>query len=174
MLSNTSGFTGNYICFTDIVKQRCLTVVNVSHYGYNRCTRLQIFRSIFILRYRFSYVRTYILSLEAKFISNQVDCFRIQTLIDRYHDTDTHTSTDNLIDRDVHHAGQLVCRNKLRQLQHFAFRHFLIFQLLLTVESCFTFLFTIFGCFILSFSRQTSQSFFYLLSYIFITYLNFR
>ena len=173
MLCNTSGFTGNYVRLTDIVEQRSLTVVNVSHHCNNRSARLQIFRSIFFFNDSLCHFRTYIFCLESELFCHQIDCFRIQTLVDRNHDTNTHTSSDNLIDRYIHHRCQFVSRNKLGQLQYLAVCHFLIFQFLHTVGSHFTFLLTVFGSLVLTFSGQTSQGFFYLFCYIFFTYFLF-
>ena len=98
VLCNTSGLTGNYIRLTDVVEQRSLTVVDVSHHCYDRSTRLQVFRSIFFLYDSLRYFRTYIFGLETKLFGHQIDCFRIQTLVNRNHHTDTHTSCNNLID----------------------------------------------------------------------------
>ena len=98
VLCNTSGFTGNYIRLTDVVKQGCLTVVNVSHHRYNWSTWLQIFRSIFFFHDSLCHFRTYIFGLETKLFGYQIDCFRIQTLVDGNHHTNTHTSCNNLID----------------------------------------------------------------------------
>ena len=173
MLGNTSGLTGNYIRLTDIVEQRSLTVVNVSHHRYNRSTRLQIFRSIFFFNNSLCHFRTYIFSLESEFFSHQIDGFRIQTLVDGNHDTNTHTSSDNLINRNIHHRCQFVSRNELGQLQYLAVCHFLIFQFLHTVGSHFTFLFTIFGGFILTFGCQTCKGFFYLFCYVFLAHFLF-
>ena len=173
MLGNTSGLTGNYIRLTDIVKQRSLTVVNVSHHRYNRSARLQIFRSIFFFNDSLCHFRTYIFSLESEFFSHQIDGFSIQTLVDGNHDTNTHTSSDNLVNRNIHHRCQFVSRNELGQLQYLAVCHFLIFQFLHTVGSHFTFLFTVFGRFILTFGCQTCKGFFYLFCYVFLAHFLF-
>src|SRR3712207_9218564 len=42
MLSDTSGLTGYHVGITDMVKQRGLTVVYVTHYGHNRRTTNEI------------------------------------------------------------------------------------------------------------------------------------
>ena len=173
MLGNTSSLTGNYIRLTDIVEQRSLTVVNVSHHRYNRSTRLQIFRSIFFFNNSLCHFRTYIFSLESEFFSHQIDGFSIQTLVDGNHDTNTHTSSDNLVNRNIHHRCQFVSRNELGQLQYLAVCHFLIFQFLHTVGSHFTFLFTVFGRFILTFGCQTCKGFFYLFCYVFLAHFLF-
>jgi len=50
MLSDTTRFTGNHIRITDIIQQRSLTMVNVSHHRNNRWTRNPIFFVIFIFK----------------------------------------------------------------------------------------------------------------------------
>ena len=173
MLCNTSGFTGNYVRLTDIVEQRGLTVVNVSHHCNNRSARLQIFRCIFFFNDSLCHFRTYIFCLESELFCHQIDCFRIQTLVDGNHDTNAHTSSDNLIDRYIHHRCQFVSRNKLGQLQYLAVCHFLIFQFLHTVGSHFTLFFTVFGRLVLTFGCQTCKSFFYLFCYVFLAHFLF-
>ena len=130
----------------------------------------QIFRSIFLFNNGLSYLRTDIFGLKSEFFSNKIDCFRIQTLVDRNHHTYTHTSSDNLINRYIHHTGQFIGSHEFCQFQYLAFCHLLIFQFLHTVRYQITFLLAIFGSFVLTFTCQTSQSFFYLLCYIFFAH----
>ena len=170
MLCDTSGFTCNYICFTNVVKQRSFTMVYVSHDCNNRSTMFQIFRRIFLFNNGLGYFCTDIFSLKSKFFSHKINRFCIQTLIDRNHHTNAHTSSDNLIYRYVHHACQFISSHKFCQFQYLAFCHFLIFQFLHTVGRHVTFFFTIFGTFVLTFACQTSQRFFNLLCYIFFAY----
>ena len=144
MLCDTTGFTGNYIRLTDIVKQGSLTMVNVSHHCNNRSARQQVFRRVFFFNDGLCHFRTYIFSLESELFGNQIDSFRIQTLVDRNHDTDAHTSSDNLIDRNVHHRCQFISCYEFGELQYLAFCHFLVFQFLHTVGSHFTFFLTVF------------------------------
>src|SRR5659263_616810 len=53
MLSNTTGFTCNYIGVPDIVEQFCFTMVNMAHYGNNRRSWLEVFLLILILTHCF-------------------------------------------------------------------------------------------------------------------------
>src|SRR3712207_44165 len=144
-------------------------MVDVSHHRNDRRARLQVFRRVFFFNNGLCHFGTDIFRLETELFGHDIDCFGIQTLVDGNHDSDTHASSDNLIDRDIHHSCQFVGRYKLRQLQHLAFRHFLIFQFLHTAGSHFTFLFTIFGSLALSFSRKARQCFFHLFCYILFT-----
>ena len=170
MLRDTTRLTGNNICLTDIVEQRGLTVVYVTHHRYNRSTRLQIFLGIFFLNDCLSHFRTYIFCLETEFFRYHIDCFRIQTLVDGNHHADAHTSGDNLRNGNIHHARQLIGSHELGQLQYLAFRHFLVFQFLHTAGCHVTFLLTVFRTLILAFGSEACQSFLYLLCHILFTY----
>ena len=147
-------------------------MINMSHYCHNRSTRLQIFFVIFLFCNSLCYLSTYIFCLVSEFFRYQVDCLGIQTLVDRNHYTDTHTSSDNLSNRNIHHTCQFVRSNELGQFQYFAI---FLFHLLLfhqAVLNIFTFLLTILGSLVLSLVSQTCQCFLNLLCHIFIT--NFR
>ena len=85
MLRDTSRFTGDHVCFTDIVEQRCFTVVDVSHDRNDRGTCLQhIFCFFFFLLDRFLNVHADKFNLESEFFCHDVDGFGVQALIDRY------------------------------------------------------------------------------------------
>ena len=149
-------------------------MVNVSHDSHNRCTRLQILFCIRLLFNGLSHFSADIFSLVTKLFGYQIDGFCIQTLVDRYHDTDTHTSRDNLCHGNIHHACQFVCSNELGQLQYLAFFlfQFLLFQL--TVLDRLTFFLTVLSRLVLTLVGQTSQGFLHLLSYILIAHLRFH
>ena len=125
-------------------------MVNMSHHRYNRWTWYPVFFIIFIfIRLDcFNYIRTNVFRLEAKFFSNNINRFRIQTLIDRNHDANTHTSSNDFRNRDIHHVGQIVCSNEFRQLQDFAFLFLLFHQFMLTLLDSITLIPTIFSTFI--------------------------
>ena len=114
MLSDTTRFTGNHIRITDIIQQRSLTMVNVSHHRNNRWTRNPIFFVIFIFICLdcFNYISTYIFRLETELFSNNINCFSIQTLVDRNHNTDTHASRYDFRNRHIHHISQIVSCNE--------------------------------------------------------------
>ena len=170
MLCNSARFTGNHIGIPNIVEQGCFSVIHVSHHRHNRRTRLPIFRIILFFFNSFGYFGTYIFRLESELLRNDVDRLGIETLIDRHHHTDAHTGRDHLRDRDIHHVCQIVSRHKLGQLQHLAFLCFFKLQFLFTVCYGIALLTTIFGAFVLSsFTCETSQRFFHLLLYIFLT-----
>ena len=145
-------------------------MVYVTHHRYNRSARFQIFLIILFLYDGLRHFCAYIFCLEAEFLSHQVDGLGIQTLVNGNHDTDTHTSTDNLRHRNVHHVGKVIGSHKLRQLQHLAFHFFLFHQFVFTLLDGIAFVATVLGTFIILISLvgQTGQGFLYLLLYIFL------
>ena len=82
VLSDTTCFTSDNVGTTNIVEQRCFTVVNVSHDGDNWRTEFQIFGCIFLFCNGFDYFRTYIFGIESKLFGNDVDDFGIESHID--------------------------------------------------------------------------------------------
>ena len=86
MLGNTPSFSCNYIFFTHIIQQRSLTVVNVTHYGYDWRTRLQRFWAINFIIDGFNLCFSiHEFNVEIEIAGNQLDGFSIQTLIDGNH-----------------------------------------------------------------------------------------
>ena len=172
MLRDTSGFSGNHVRLAYIVEQRGLTMVDMPHDGHNRRARYQIFLIVFFLIHRFGNFRTDILRLETELFGHQINGLGIQALVDRDHDADTHTRTDNLSDRHIHHHGQFVRGNEFGKFQHLAFCC-LFFELLFHGGTgILPFFLTVFGAlsgFVLV--RQTSQRLFYLLCYVLVRYL---
>ena len=173
MLSNTTRFTRNNVCLTDIVQQRSLTVVYVTHHGYNRSTRQQVFFCIGLLFNSLSHFGTYIFSFISKFFGHQVNGFCIQTLVDRYHNTYAHTSRNNLSNRNIHHVSQFIGSNELGKFQDFAFFLFQFLLLQLTVLNTFTFFLTIFSSLVFALICQAGQCFLNLFSNIFIAHFLF-
>ena len=176
MLSDTTRFTGNYVCFTDIIQQRSFTVVYVSHHSYDRRTCNPVFFIIifFISIDGFNHLCTDIFCLETKFVGYDIDRLRIQALVDGNHDTDTHTSSDNLCHRYIHHIGKVVCRNELGQFQYFAFLFLQFHQFMLTFDGGITFITTVLGTFVIlvAFIGQAGKRFLDLLLYILLAYFS--
>ena len=82
-------------------------MVYMSHHRHNRRTRDQIVLVILLFRDGVLYLSRDILCGETEFIGYDVDGLRIQTLVDRNHNTDAHTSTDNLVYTHIHHGSKL-------------------------------------------------------------------
>ena len=167
MLGDTTSLTGNHIGIADMVEQTGLTMVNMSHHGNDRCTSYQVVLIIFLLGNSVLYLCTDIFGLKAELISHDINSLSIQTLVDTYHDTDTHTGTDNLIDTDIHHRSQLTNSNELGQLQNIALSPFLSSLLTQMLLNGITFFTTILGAFlILVLASKTGKRLFYLTCYI--------
>ncbi len=173
MLRDTTGLTGNHVCLADIVEQRSLTVVHMTHHGYNRGTRNEIVLIVLLFGDGVLHLGTHVFGLESELIGHDIDGLCIQALVDTYHDTDTHTGTDYLVYAYVHHRSQLRNGHKLRQLQHLALcrcsssllGHLLMhgFALLLTVFGTLLILVLLVG--------QTGQRLLYLACYCLIVHL---
>ena len=119
MLGDTTGLTGYHVRVSDVIQERCLTMVNVTHDGDNRMARLKI-----LVRIGFgSIVHVFFLisidefDLETEFFRQHRDVFGIQTLIDGDEKTDTHASGDNFRNIDVHQCSQLVGGDELCHAQ---------------------------------------------------------
>ena len=145
----------------------------MSHNRDDRGTVSQVFFVILFYIDRLYYLRTDIFCLESELFCYDIDRFRIESLIDRHHDTDAHTSCDNVIYRYVHHDGQIVSGNELGQFQNATFFHLLLFQFLSFIGKSFAFLFTPFCTLFLSFGCQSGQCFLNLFLYILFTDFGF-
>ena len=118
VLCDTTGFSCYNIRVTDIVEQRSLTMVNVTHDSYNWSTGFEVFSIIcFILFFHFHLLfHINELNLKAKFTCNQFNYFCIQALVDRYHDTQAHTLTNDFSKTHIQQTSQLTHTDEFRQL----------------------------------------------------------
>ena len=91
----------------DIVEQRGLAMVNVSHDSDDWGAELKVCLVVDLLGYSVLYLGRYILGREAELLCHHVDCLCVETLVDRHHDTYGHKRADELGDRDIHHGGKL-------------------------------------------------------------------
>ena len=82
VLCYTASLTCNNVSLTYVVKQRCLTVVNVTHDSNNRSTRYKVFWFILLLMYALLNLCTDVLGFEAKLICHYVYGLSIKTLVD--------------------------------------------------------------------------------------------
>ena len=176
VLRDTAGLTRNHIRITDVVQQRGLTVIDVTHHSDNRWTGYPILFVVILLLISLNslnHVCTDIFGLETKLISHNIDRFRIQTLIDRNHDTNAHAGTDDLCHRHIHHVRQVIRSHELGQLQYLAFLFLLLQQLVLTLCCSLTFVTTILRALVIliALAGQTSQCLLNLLLYILLAHL---
>ena len=121
MLCYTSSLSCNNIGVADMVEQRGLTMVNMSHNSYDRRTAFQISLSevgLFFINI-FNHLGRNKLGSETELFGYNIYCFCIQALVDTYHKSQSKASGDNLINRDIHHNRQLISSYKLSQFQYF-------------------------------------------------------
>ena len=106
VLSDTACLSGNDIGLSDIVEERGLTMVNVSHHGNDRSTWHEIILVILSFLHSFLHLSADIFRCETELFSYDIDGFSVQSLIDTYHNTDRHECTDKLCDWNIHHSGK--------------------------------------------------------------------
>ena len=71
MLGDTSCLTGDHVGVTDVVQKRCLTVIDVTHDGDDRATRLHIFVMHHFIRINlFYHMRRHILGRETELLGH--------------------------------------------------------------------------------------------------------
>ena len=104
VLGDTTRFTRYHRGVSNIVEQRCLTMVNVTHDGhYRRSWNLRFliihFRNIFHLHLLLHVNEFHFVS---KLTGHQFNHFRIETLVDRHHHAEVHTLGDHICDTSVH------------------------------------------------------------------------
>ena len=130
MLGYASRLSGYHIGFPYIVEQRRFTVVDMAHYGYDRGARNKVFFLVFLFVYVLQYFRAYVFCFITELVCDDIDGFRIQTLVYGHHLAKVHASYDYIPHRDVHHRRKLVYGNKLCYLYRLAFLlfPFLAFQ----------------------------------------------
>ena len=167
MLGDTTCLTGYDVRVADMVEQRRLTVVYMTHDRHDRSTGHEIALVVFLLADSLLNLSTDILGLEAKLLSDHVDGLCIEALVDGCHDADAHQRGDDLRHGDIHHRGKLRHRHKLGELQHLAL---LLLSTCLSIElllDSLTLLLTVLGAFlVLTLTRQTGQRLLYLACYI--------
>ena len=173
MLGNTTRLTGNHIGIADIVEQRGLTMVYVTHHGYDWSTRNQVVLIILFLAHGLLNLGTHVFGLETELLSHHIDGFSIQTLVDRYHDTYTHQGRDNLSNADIHHRSQLANGNELSELQGLAFLLLLTSLILQLLLNSLTLLLTILSTLlVLALAGQTCKSLLNLACYSLVIHLD--
>ncbi len=173
VLGNTTRLTGNHIGIADIVEQRGLTMVYVTHHGYDWSTWNQIILIILFLGNGLLNLCAHVLSLEAELLSHHVDGLGVETLVDGNHDTHAHQGRDDLSNGDVHHRSQLAYGNELGELQHLAFLLLLTSLVLQLLLNSLTLLLTILSTLlVLVLAGQASQRLLYLACYSLVVNLN--
>ena len=159
MLGNTTCLTGNHIGIADIVEQRGLTMVYVTHDGYDWSTWNQVVLIILFLAHGLLNLGTHVFGLETELLSYHIDGLCIQALVDRYHDTYAHQRRDNLSNADIHHRSQLANGNELSKFQNLAFLLLLTSLILQLLLNSLTLLLTVLSTLlVLTLAGQTCKS----------------
>src|SRR5690625_4437123 len=133
MESDPSRLTSCNAGFTNVVKQRRFTMVNMHQHSNDRCAWLQIFRQILLLfdllDQLFSINKVDITSI---LIGNQFNGRSIESLVDRDHHTDTHTGCNHIGGFDTEKFSQITDSNELRYFNSLLFfrQILLLFDLL--------------------------------------------
>ena len=120
MLCDTSCLTSYDVGVADVVKERRLSVVNMSHHRYYWRARYEVCLVILLLSDGVLYLGADIFRLKAELLSHDVYRLCVESLVDTYHDADSHTGTDDLVYADVHHRGKLGNGNELSKLKSLA------------------------------------------------------
>ena len=170
VLGDTTGFTGNHVGVADVVEERSLTVVNVTHHSDDGRAFAEVFFVVHLFDDGLLHFGRNEFCGETKFFGHHFNGFLVKTLVDGHHNADAHASADDLCHRNVHHCGQFVGGHKFGELQHATFSvaaHHIFF---LTFASGIAFLTTILRTLTLvcPLGLETSEGFFHLLSHIFI------
>ncbi len=95
-------------------------MVYVTHHRYDWSTWNQVVLIILFLADSFLNLSADIFCLEAELLSHHIDGLCIQTLVDRYHDSNTHQGRDDLSNADVHHRSQFAYGHELCEFQNLA------------------------------------------------------
>ena len=115
VLGNAAGFACSHLGTTDVVKQRCLTVVNVTHDGHDRRTRH--FRILFQVAFEFAQQRFRIVGLGGKclvahFLDDDHRRFLVEHLVDRHHLAHLHEGLDDFGRLHAHLVSQIGHRDR--------------------------------------------------------------
>ena len=173
MLGDPPCFASDDVGIAQAVEERRLTVVDVTHDGDDRRTadEVSFVINLFFLRDGFDDLSADEVGLVAEFFCDHLDGLSVEAHVDRHHQTDAHTGSDDLRHGDVHEACEVTHRHELGELQRTAFG----FATLLSVESCrasgVTLVLTVLSRLrtLLVLTRQTSKRFLDLALYIFVS-----
>ena len=96
VLGNTASFACSNIGFTDCVKQRSFTMVNVTHYGNYRRTQYAFFRIIFYFgNFSRIFIRSFLTDFYTKFFTDKLSGFEVDVLVNGNHHTQHEQRFDN-------------------------------------------------------------------------------
>jgi len=111
-------------------------MVNVTHDGDDGRPVLQVICIIFFILVFHFHLLLHVdeLDFEAEFSGHEFDHFRVEALVDGYHDAEAHTLADDFGEADVHQVGEFAHADEFCQLEFVvlhafahAFGHFIAF-----------------------------------------------
>ena len=87
VLRDPARLTGDDVRFADVVEQRRLSMVDVTHDGHDRRARLELFRGVVGDRRRLQISGVFFLfhGLESELAGNQLDLIEVEPLVDGHH-----------------------------------------------------------------------------------------
>jgi len=87
VLRDPARLTGDDVRFADVVEQRRLSMVDVTHDGHDRRARLELFRGVVGDRRRLQIGGVFFLfhGLESELAGNQLDLIEVEPLVDGHH-----------------------------------------------------------------------------------------
>ncbi len=118
VLGDTSRLAFDYVGLADVVQQRCLTVVDVTHHRHDGRTRQQILLAVGLGLDSLLNIHRHELGLEAELLGHDHQSLGVESLVDRHHESQVHAGRYDLHRRHVHHGSQLAHGDELGDLQH--------------------------------------------------------
>ena len=114
MLRDAARLAFDDVRLADVVQQRGLAVVHVSHDRHDRRTRHEVLLLVLVV------VGDGLLNLHgnefdlvAELLGHDHERLGVETLVDRHHQSEVHAGRDDFGGRDVHHRGQLAHGDEL-------------------------------------------------------------
>ena len=159
VLGDAARLTGNDVGLADIVKERGLTVVHMTHDGDDGVAGDEVFGTVFLFNLVefVDDVGTGEVNLKAELVSDELDGFGIKTLVDTDEYAYGHAGADDLSDGHIHHGGQLVGGDELRHLQRLLAFYLVELLLLDTLVNLLTFFAVVLGGFGFAHGAETGQ-----------------
>ena len=85
VLGNTTRLTGDDIGVADMVEQRGLAMVHMTHHRNDGCSGHEVVLIVLLFLYSLAHLGTHIFSLEAELFCHEIDGLGIEALVDRHH-----------------------------------------------------------------------------------------
>ena len=174
VLSDTASLAGYDVGVADVVEQRSLTVVNVTHDGNHWWTFFEIFGVVHLIVDSLGNFGTGIFGLETELLGHDIDGLSVETHVDGNHHAQAHTCADDLVHGNVHHGCEVVGSHKLGEFEHLLFGCFHCCHFALFLAHGITFLTTPLGGLLWSLGCKACKRLLYLTLYVFLTDFGFE